>query len=165
MAYQHYPPPPRRAGVSHGTFAGVSVALLFIGVVGGCTVGMVAADPSSGGAAPAATVTRTAAAEAGATTRPGTGGGPAAAKPKKTRKPPAIGGDGTFRVPQDVRPGTYRTGGDAAGNCYWARLRNLSGDLNAVLANGNVTGPTTVTIRRSDMGFQSQGCEEWRKVG
>jgi hypothetical protein len=67
-------------------------------------------------------------------------------------------------VPQEVRPGTYRTAGDADGNCYWARLKNLSGGLDAVLANGNVTGPTTVTIRKADKGFETTGCEDWRKV-
>ncbi|HEU5160514.1 MAG TPA: DUF4190 domain-containing protein [Streptosporangiaceae bacterium] len=75
----------------------------------------------------------------------------------------SIPGDGTFRVPQDVQPGTYRTPGGEP--CYWARLRNLSGDLDSILANGNPTGPTTVTIRSTDKGFETTGCDDWQKVG
>lgn len=76
---------------------------------------------------------------------------------------PSFPGDGTFRVPQDVKPGSYRTpGGDV---CYWARLRNLSGDFESILANGNPTGPTTVTIRSTDKGFETSGCGDWQKVG
>jgi hypothetical protein len=90
----------------------------------------------------------------------------AAAKPKPPAKPkPAtIEGDGTRTVPADVKPGTYitRVPTDSFG-CYWARLRNTSGDMNAIIANGNVTagGVVTVTIARSDRGFETQGCGTW----
>jgi hypothetical protein len=78
--------------------------------------------------------------------------------------PATIPGEGTFVVGTEVKPGTYRTAGSDGINCYWARLSGLSGSFGEILANGNVNGPTTVTIRRSDKGFETTGCAEWRKV-
>lgn len=70
-------------------------------------------------------------------------------------------GDGTYRVPQDVTPGTYRSlRGDG---CYWARLKNFSGSLSAIIANGNASGPSLVTIKPSDKGFETSGCGNWTK--
>lgn len=73
-------------------------------------------------------------------------------------------GDGTHRVGADIRPGTYRapkvSGGIFAG-CYWARLRNFSGGLNGIIANGNEMAPTLVTIKSSDRGFEANGCGRW----
>ncbi|GAB2592349.1 hypothetical protein GCM10027168_26760 [Streptomyces capparidis] len=34
-----------------------------------------------------------------------------------------------------------------------------------IIANGNVKGPTTVTISAGDGAFQSMGCGEWTKTG
>ena len=65
-------------------------------------------------------------------------------------------------MPAEVKPGTYRTTGGE--NCYWARLRGFSGDLDDILANGNPTGPARVTIARSDKGFSTSGCDTWQKV-
>lgn len=158
----YYPPPAPRRGVSTGATVAIAVTCGFFGMVGGCAVGIVAADDTSS-ATPEAAVTRTRTVTPGKATE--TAAGPAAAKPTRTRKPrPTIPGDGTFRVPQKVKPGTYRTAGADGFNCYWARLRNLSGELEGVLANGNVTGPTTVTVRRTDKGFETKGCHTWRKV-
>jgi hypothetical protein len=71
----------------------------------------------------------------------------------------AMFGDGTYRVGRDIAPRTYRArGGDG---CYWERLRNFSGGLNAILANENADGPTIVTISRTDRGFTTQGCGNW----
>ncbi len=70
-------------------------------------------------------------------------------------------GDGTYRVPQDIRPGTYRTrGGDG---CYWARLKNFSGQLDAIKANSFADGPAVVTILRADRGFETQRCGNWTR--
>jgi hypothetical protein len=70
-------------------------------------------------------------------------------------------GDGTYRVGKDIRPGTYRSlGGDG---CYWARLKSFGGGLNAILANANASGPTLVTIKRTDKGFETSGCSNWTK--
>jgi hypothetical protein len=75
-------------------------------------------------------------------------------------------GDGTYVVGKEVLPGTYKTTGSANGfPCYWARLKDTSGDFNAIITNGNPTGPTTVTISQSDGAFQTVGCNTWQKVG
>jgi hypothetical protein len=67
--------------------------------------------------------------------------------------------DGIWRVGKDIGAGTYRSrGGD---NCYWARLRSFSGNLNAILANANPAGPTVVTLKPTDKGFETNGCGNW----
>lgn len=79
-------------------------------------------------------------------------------------KPPAgtFPGDGTFLVPSEVKPGTYRsTAGDG---CYWARLGGTSGDLADIIANGNPSGPAVVTIRAGDKAFETARCGEWRRI-
>jgi len=70
-------------------------------------------------------------------------------------------GEGTFRVPQDVKPGTYRTKGGEG--CYWARLKNFSGGLNSIIANGNASGPEVVTIKSTDRGFETNDCGNWTR--
>jgi len=73
----------------------------------------------------------------------------------------SFGGDGKYRVAQDVRPGTYRSlGGDG---CYWARLKNFSGSLSSIVANENADGPTLVTIKSSDRGFETARCRNWTR--
>ena len=71
-------------------------------------------------------------------------------------------GDGTYQVGTDVQPGTYRT---RAGSpyCYWERLRNFSGGINGILANGGSGAPGIVTIEATDVGFTSEGCGTWTK--
>ena len=68
-------------------------------------------------------------------------------------------GDGTHLVGKEIRPGTYRTKGTSS--CYWARLKNFSGSLNAIAANNNASGPEVVTIARTDKGFESSRCGTW----
>ncbi|WP_338758089.1 hypothetical protein V7968_25715 [Nocardia vulneris] len=70
-------------------------------------------------------------------------------------------GDGTWQVGRDINPGTYRRTGSSS--CYWARLSNLSGDLDGILANDNTNGPAVVTILPSDVGFTSKRCGTWTK--
>lgn len=69
-------------------------------------------------------------------------------------------GAGTYIVGTDIAPGTYRTRGNG---CYWARLRSFTGELNALIANGNPTGQVVVTIKRSDRGFTSTRCGTWSR--
>jgi len=68
-------------------------------------------------------------------------------------------GDGTWRIGDDILPGTYRT--DNTGSCYWERLSDFTGDFQAILANGTPSGPVIVTISSTDAGFTSQRCGEW----
>lgn len=69
-------------------------------------------------------------------------------------------GDGTWKVGDDIKPGTYRSANDS-GACYWARLSGLSGGLDDLIANENPGGPTIVTIQETDKGFQSMRCGTW----
>ncbi|WP_300007689.1 hypothetical protein [Pseudonocardia sp.] len=71
-----------------------------------------------------------------------------------------IPGTGTFLVGEDIAAGTYRTAGSS--ECYWARLRGTSGDLDDIIANGFAEGPTTLTIAPSDEAFEVGRCAEWR---
>jgi hypothetical protein len=71
-------------------------------------------------------------------------------------------GDGTWRVGEDVQPGTYRAPGGQ--NCYWERLRNFKAGLNSIIANGGFTKNQTVTIAASDAGFSTRGCGTWQPL-
>ena len=84
--------------------------------------------------------------------------------PEPTEAPTPSGntfGSGTFVVPNEVKPGTYRAL-DPGSGCYWERLKNFTGDFNAIIANGNgIGGPIIVTVEKTDGGFQSEDCGEW----
>jgi hypothetical protein len=71
-------------------------------------------------------------------------------------------GQGAYFVGTDIDPGTYRSSGGST--CYYERLRGFSGDLNSIIANGNATASTIVTIKPTDAGFQSLGCGTWTKL-
>jgi hypothetical protein len=88
------------------------------------------------------------------------GGGGQEPEPKESSF--ASFGDGTYQVGTDVQPGTYRTRAGSP-NCYWERLRNFSGGMNGILANGTTSAPSIVTIESTDVGFNSQGCGTWTK--
>jgi hypothetical protein len=62
----------------------------------------------------------------------------------------------------DIAPGTYRS--RSGSSCYWARLRNFSGELGGIIANGNPRGPTVVTISSTDRGFDSSRCGTWSRL-
>ena len=69
-------------------------------------------------------------------------------------------GDGIWRVGTDIQPGLYRTMAD---NCYWARLRNLTG-RDDLIANNGTDGPKYVEILATDVAFSSTRCGPWAKV-
>jgi hypothetical protein len=76
--------------------------------------------------------------------------------------PNSVPGDGTFLVPSEAKPGTYRSaGGDI---CYWARLKGTSGSMDELLANGLPSGPAVVTIMPGDKAFETRGCGQWTPV-
>jgi hypothetical protein len=75
-------------------------------------------------------------------------------------------GDGTYLVGTDIRAGLYKTEGVGDGTgCYWERDKDLSGGLDSIIANDNISGPTTVQIASSDKAFKSNGGCEWKRVG
>jgi hypothetical protein len=74
--------------------------------------------------------------------------------------------DGTYVVGKDIRSGTWHTTGQGDGiGCYWERDRNLDGDLNSIIANNNITGPTTVSVHKKDVAFQTSGGCTWTRSG
>ncbi len=78
-------------------------------------------------------------------------------------EPPApsadIEGDGIWLVGADIEPGTYR---NTNRDCYWARLRNLSGD--GIITNG-IGANQVVAVAASDVALETSGCGAWTKVG
>ena len=70
--------------------------------------------------------------------------------------------DGNYAVPKDVKPGDYRTFG-AASDCFWERSTSR-GDVIDSSFVANAPNGARVTIRRSDGGFKSEGCELWLRI-
>jgi hypothetical protein len=138
-------------------------------VIGSCTGGLIGSASSIGApqvtvTEPGPTVTVTAKAEQPAEKAEQ----PAEKKKepaKKTEEPSGLG-DGTYEVGVDVKPGRYKTVvPDDSRNCYWARLKNDSGELSAIIANENNSpgARVSVTIKKSDRFFSSRGCGDWTK--
>lgn len=145
---------------AHWQAIGIAVALFLAGLGIGVVVSGSGGDESAaGGSAETVTEAATETTEAEPVTETVT-------KTVTTTVEPApesvIPGDGTFLVGRDFEPGTYRTEGASGRNCYWARLSGTSGESKDIIASGNVTGPTTVTIASSDTAFETKGCQEWK---
>lgn len=62
---------------------------------------------------------------------------------------------GTHLVNADIRPGIYRGQGGtgALDSCYWARLTDLSGELDSIVANDNAAGQFYVKVAGDDFAF------------
>ncbi|MDX3373550.1 hypothetical protein PV390_03945 [Streptomyces sp. ME02-6991-2A] len=160
------PPKPSRgkAWVTHGAVGAVA---LFLGVGIGISDDEARAEASGAGPTPRVTVTKevevpgptvTVTKTATVTAEP--------PKPPKPKGPPTtVGGDGEYLVGDEMRAGTYRTAGpgDSFG-CYWERARNSSGELDAIIANGNLEGSGRVTVNNGEI-FKSTGCQDWKKAG
>ncbi|WP_432042570.1 hypothetical protein [Streptomyces cadmiisoli] len=69
-------------------------------------------------------------------------------------------GSGTYLVGEDVKAGSYKTSGPTDDMCYWARNKNDSGELDAIIANGILEGPGRVTLNKGEV-FETSGCEVW----
>ncbi|MFD7703281.1 hypothetical protein [Streptomyces caelestis] len=162
-------PSRRKAWLTHGATA--LVALVIGAGIGG--------DGESGGKgdsaapSPAVTVTETAAApaEAGEPEPAVTVTEEVTVTPKPAKKPGAattVEGDGQYLVGEDMQAGTYKTAGPDKGsiieNCYWARTKNASGEFDAIIANANLQGQGRVTVNKGEY-FETNGCQEWTKVG
>jgi len=63
---------------------------------------------------------------------------------------------GTYIVGTDIQSGIYRgeAGYDIFDSCYWARLKDMSGTLDAIIANDNSIGQFYVEVVESDRAFE-----------
>jgi hypothetical protein len=63
---------------------------------------------------------------------------------------------GTHLVNVDIEPGIYRgmAGTNIFDSCYWERLSDLSGELNAIIANENALGQFYVEVSDDDFAFR-----------
>lgn len=95
------------------------------------------------------------------------------AEPAEPVEPESVGPattitGGVYEVGVDVQPGQYKTPGppedDLVGSCYWARLKDDSGSFDALIANGNLEGPGSVTIKAGEF-FEATGECTWTMVG
>lgn len=165
-------PSRRKAWLTYGATA--FVALIFGVVIRGGE-----ADDAAGASDPAPVVTVTATAPAGkgahapkpAVTVTETMKETVTAKPKPAKKPDpptSFGGDGQYLVGEDMQAGTYKTAGPQEDsilpNCYWARLKDASGEFDAIIANENLKGQGRVTVKKGEY-FETNGCQKWEKVG
>ncbi len=68
---------------------------------------------------------------------------------------------GTFRVGEQIKPGTYAIEGDIK-DCYWERTDRTGKTID----NNFIAGAkrVQVTIRASDYSFTSERCGTWRRV-
>lgn len=71
-------------------------------------------------------------------------------------------GDGMFFVgkDKDIKPGTYRIRQGSPG-CSYARLNDFSGTPDAIIAQNTTDAPAIITIKETDVGFQSKKCGTW----
>jgi hypothetical protein len=93
---------------------------------------------------------------------------PAAAAPAEVaaeEAPPVSDGsisDGTHEVGVDVEPGRYKTAGPDKSAivpmCYWARLKDDSGEFSAIISNETLQGPGSVTLKAGEFVSFSGGC-------
>ncbi|MFI7449976.1 hypothetical protein ACIBQX_20970 [Nonomuraea sp. NPDC049714] len=156
-----YPPQPIRRGrrwLAYGLTAFVS---LFLGIGIGASGD---AETSAAGPRPTVTVTETEQAEPATTVTETVTVEPEQAAEEESGPRTTIPGDGQYLVGEDIKPGTYKTAGTDGFNCYWARLKNASGELSAIIANDNVSGQTRATLKKGEY-FETKGCQDWKQVG
>ncbi|HEX3722660.1 MAG TPA: hypothetical protein VHV31_07700, partial [Nitrolancea sp.] len=72
--------------------------------------------------------------------------------------------DGTYRVGRDISPGTWRNS-DSSQYCYWQRTSGFGGTLDEILDNGLSDQIQTVQIQAGDVGFSSENCGTWTRIG
>lgn len=94
--------------------------------------------------------------------------------PKATSYNPdrATAKTGAYRIPTDLLPGTYTAPGGAL--CSWTRVSSFKGDQASIIATSLPSNPKAayhgvknprVTIAKTDVGFLTDICGGWRRVG
>lgn len=143
---------------------GAVVLAVIIGVASG-TSGTKTTASSTGTAVTASAPTTSASARYQAPPAAATQA-PAVATVEAPAGPATTAEDGTYEVGTDIAPGQYKTAGpdksDIIPNCYYARLKNDSGEFSAIIANGNLQGPGSVTVKKGEYLQLMGGCT-WTK--
>ncbi len=68
---------------------------------------------------------------------------------------------GTYLVGREIKAGTYKgqqVGNDIMSSCYWARLSNVAGEFDAIIANENAVGQFYLQVAASDFALTT-ACE------
>lgn len=178
MNYQQYPgrqpPAPRQRNLTWAWIGLAAITAVMTVAVVLSAVGRSNRDQSSAAATVPATATET-------TSKPTTGTATETAETTGTRPAPVAetetvtpsGPDtgmssGVYQVGVDVRPGRYKTPGPAPDAiidlCYWARLTDDSGEFDAIIANGMLEGPGSLTINDGEFVDLSGDCT-WTFTG
>lgn len=75
--------------------------------------------------------------------------------------------DGIWQVPEDVKPGTYKTVVPAdSWNCYWEVMRDFEGKIDSIMTNGNqdANKQVVMVIPKAAKGLEVSGCGTWTKI-
>ena len=158
---QAYPPPP--APPTPPTRPKwFKTTLVILGFVAVFVIGVAAGSGTDSGSTSAReTVTVTAPAD----DAPSAETAQVEAPPAKPAGPARTMESGVYQVGVDVQAGQYKTTGSENGiGCYWARLKNDSGEFDAIISNGNLEGPGSFTINDGEFVELNGDCT-WTKVG
>lgn len=159
---QQGPPAPKKPRKWPWIVGGVVALFVVIGIANGDdqpSTAAVAAPPTT---APARTVTL-----APPVPTPAVRTIPAApVAPPEPAGPATTASDGTYEVGVDIEAGRYKTSGPDQSsffpNCYWERAKDDSGEFRSIIANDNVQGPGSVTVKNGEFVKFSGGCT-WAK--
>ena len=77
--------------------------------------------------------------------------------------PVSIVGAGTWVVDAEIRPGLYSAPGRDF--CYWERLSSFQGSQDDVIEYGSPDEVAIVEIEATDVGFRTENCGEWTRMG
>lgn len=73
-------------------------------------------------------------------------------------------GSGAYLVGYEVRPGLWRNSNSSDG-CYWERTSGFTNALGEIHANNFTFDIQVVEIKNTDVGFTSNDCGMWTKIG
>lgn len=105
-----------------------------------------------------------------AATMPAPPAKPAATTAAPAKAAPVTIAEGTWEVPGEVKPGTYKvTAPGERGDgwaCYWARLKDMDGQLDSINDNGNLDAAQRgiLVVKKSDRFVDLKGPCVWTAV-
>ena len=82
----------------------------------------------------------------------------------RTPSPTSPFGGGAYLVGSEVATGLWRNS-DSSGGCYWERRSGFGGTFDDIITNSFSFSVQTVAISGSDVGFYSEDCGTWTKIG